>query len=164
MSLLDTLIGIFSSEEEQEAFQADPEGYLAQNGLGDITSQDITAEMPRVVESLQGNSGGGAQGGAASFDSSGNLSGAATGSAFYCPEGDAAFDRWETPDFRGALAQYPAHAPYNFSSYRNRPTAPYPTWYQLNGNITATVTALVEARKHSFPETKNRWKGTVCIA
>src|SRR5690606_5719370 len=73
MSLLDTLIGIFSDEEAQEAFQEDPEGYLAQNGLGDITSQDITAEMPRVLESLQGNSGGATQGGAASFANSGNV-------------------------------------------------------------------------------------------
>jgi hypothetical protein len=73
MSLLDTLVGIFSNEEDAEAFQADPEGFLAENGLGDITSQDITAEMPRVLESLQGNSGGATQGGAATFASSGNV-------------------------------------------------------------------------------------------
>lgn len=30
--------------------------------------------------------------------------------------------------------------------------------------ITATVTALVEARKHSFPEAQKLWKGQVCIA
>ncbi len=73
MSLLDTLIGIFSDEETNEAFQENPEGFLAQNGFGNITSQDIEAEMPRVLESLQGNSGGATQGGAANFAGSGNV-------------------------------------------------------------------------------------------
>ncbi|MGH9261220.1 MAG: IniB N-terminal domain-containing protein, partial [Acidimicrobiales bacterium] len=62
MSLLDTLIGIFSDQETNEAFQENPEGFLNQNGFGNVTSQDIEAEMPRVLESLQGNSGGATQG------------------------------------------------------------------------------------------------------
>ena len=73
MSLLDTLMGIFSDQETNEAFQENPEGFLTQNGFGDVTSQDIQAEMPRVLESLQGNSGGATQGGAASFGNSGNV-------------------------------------------------------------------------------------------
>jgi hypothetical protein len=73
MSLLDTLIGIFSDDDTQEAFQQNPEGFLNQNGFGNVTSQDIEAEMPRVLEALQGNSGGATQGGAASFAGSGNV-------------------------------------------------------------------------------------------
>ena len=73
MSLLDTLIGIFSDDDTQEAFQQNPEGFLNQTGFSNVTSQDIEAEMPRVLEALQGNSGGATQGGAASFAGSGNV-------------------------------------------------------------------------------------------
>jgi hypothetical protein len=73
MSLLDTLIGIFSDNSEHEQFSSDPEGYLNQVGLGNVTSQDIEAEMPRVLNALQGNEGGATQGGAASFAGSGNV-------------------------------------------------------------------------------------------
>src|SRR4029450_9655214 len=73
MSLLDTLIGIFTDQDQQEAFQENPEGYLNQNGFGNVTSQDIQAEMPRVLESIQGNEGGATQGGAANFAGSGNV-------------------------------------------------------------------------------------------
>jgi hypothetical protein len=73
MSLLDALIGIFSDNDTQQAFQENPEGFLNQNGFGNVTSQDIEAEMPRVLEALQGNSGGASQGGAANFAGSGNV-------------------------------------------------------------------------------------------
>lgn len=73
MSLLDALIGIFTNEDNQQAFQSDPEGYLVQNGFANVTSQDIEAEMPRVLEAVQGNSGGASQGGAADFSGSGNV-------------------------------------------------------------------------------------------
>jgi hypothetical protein len=73
MSLLDTLIGIFSDNDTHQAFQNDPDGFLNQNGFGNVTSQDIEAEMPRVLEALQGNSGGATQGGAANFAGSGNV-------------------------------------------------------------------------------------------
>jgi len=73
MSLLDALIGIFSDDDTQQAFQENPEGFLNQNGFGNVTSQDIEAEMPRVLEALQGNSGGASQGGAANFAGSGNV-------------------------------------------------------------------------------------------
>jgi hypothetical protein len=73
MSLLDALIGIFSDNDTQQAFQENPEGFLNQNGFGNVTSQDIEAEMPRVLEALQGNIGGASQGGAANFAGSGNV-------------------------------------------------------------------------------------------
>jgi len=73
MSLLDTLIGIFTDNSEHEQFSSNPEGYLNQVGLGNVTSQDIEAEMPRVLNALQGNEGGATQGGAASFAGSGNV-------------------------------------------------------------------------------------------
>jgi len=73
MSLLDALIGIFSDDDTQQAFQENPEGFLNQNGFGNVTSQDIEAEMPRVLEALQGNSGSASQGGAANFAGSGNV-------------------------------------------------------------------------------------------
>src|SRR5690606_23077531 len=73
MSLLDTLISIFTDNDTQAAFQEDPEGFLNQNGLGNVTSQDIQAEMPRVLSAIQGNTGGAAQGGAANFAGSGNV-------------------------------------------------------------------------------------------
>jgi hypothetical protein len=73
MSLLDTLLGIFSNSETHEEFQANPEGFLAAQGHGDVTAQDIQAEMPQVLQAFQGNSGGATQGGAASFASSGNV-------------------------------------------------------------------------------------------
>lgn len=73
MSLLDTLIGIFSDQETHEAFQENPEGFLNQNGLSNVTSQDIQAEMPRVLSAIQGNTGGADQGGAANFAGSGNV-------------------------------------------------------------------------------------------
>src|SRR4029450_3390286 len=73
MSLLDTLIGIFTDNSEHEQFTSNPEGYLNQVGLGNVTSQDIEAEMPRVLNALQGNEGGATQGGAASFAGSGNV-------------------------------------------------------------------------------------------
>ena len=38
MSLLDTLIGIFSDDDTQEAFQQNPEGFLNQTGFSNVTS------------------------------------------------------------------------------------------------------------------------------
>ena len=73
MSLLDTLIGIFTDNDTQEQFQSDPQGYLNHVGFGNVTSQDIDAEMPRVLNAIQGNEGGATQGGAASFAGSGNV-------------------------------------------------------------------------------------------
>jgi hypothetical protein len=73
MSLLDALIGIFTDQDSQEAYQSDPEGYLAQNGLVNVTSADVEAEMPRVLEAINGNQGGASQGGAADFSGSGNV-------------------------------------------------------------------------------------------
>jgi hypothetical protein len=73
MGLYETLLGIFTDEDTQESYQNDPEGYLNQNGFGNVSSQDIQAEMPRVFEAIQGNTGGATQGGAASFASSGNV-------------------------------------------------------------------------------------------
>ena len=73
MSLFDTLLGIFTDDDTNTEFNQNPEGFLNQNGLGNVTSQDIEAEMPRVLEALQGNSGGATQGGAASFAGSGNV-------------------------------------------------------------------------------------------
>lgn len=73
MSLLDTLISIFTDNDTRAAFQDDPEGFLNQNGLGNVTSQDIQAEMPRVLSAIQGNTGGAAQGGVANFAGSGNV-------------------------------------------------------------------------------------------
>jgi hypothetical protein len=73
MSLFDTLLGIFTDDDTNTEFNQNPEGFLNQNGLGNVTSQDIQAEMPRVLEAIQGNSGGATQGGAASFAGSGNV-------------------------------------------------------------------------------------------
>jgi hypothetical protein len=73
MSLLDALIGIFTDSDTQEAYQSDPEGFLAQNGLVNVTSADVEAEMPRVLEAINGNQGGASQGGAANFSGSGNV-------------------------------------------------------------------------------------------
>jgi hypothetical protein len=73
MSLYETLLNLFTDRESHEAYQEDPEGYLGQQGLQDITSQDIQAEMPRVLTALQGNTGGATQGGTASFAGSGNV-------------------------------------------------------------------------------------------
>jgi hypothetical protein len=73
MSLIDALIGIFTDADSQEAYQTDPEGYLAQNGLVNVTSADVEAEMPRVLEAINGNQGGATQGGAADFSGSGNV-------------------------------------------------------------------------------------------
>jgi hypothetical protein len=73
MSLFDTLLGIFTDQDTQEAYQQDPEGFLNQNGFGNVTSQDIQAEMPRVLSAVQGNSGGADQGGVANFGGSGNV-------------------------------------------------------------------------------------------
>jgi hypothetical protein len=73
MSLFDTLLGIFTDDDTNTEFNQDPEGFLNQNGLGNVTSQDIQAEMPRVLEAIQGNSGGATQGGAANFAGSGNV-------------------------------------------------------------------------------------------
>ena len=73
MSLFDTLLGIFTDDDTNTEFNQNPEGFLNQNGLGNVTSQDIEAEMPRVLEAIQGNSGGATQGGAANFAGSGNV-------------------------------------------------------------------------------------------
>jgi hypothetical protein len=73
MSLFDTLFSIFTDDDTQNEYNQDPEGFLNQNGLGNVTSQDIQAEMPRVLEAVQGNSGGASQGGAANFAGSGNV-------------------------------------------------------------------------------------------
>ncbi len=73
MSLLDALIGIFTDSDTQEAYQSDPEGFLAQNGLVNVTSADVEAEMPRLLEAINGNQGGASQGGAANFSGSGNV-------------------------------------------------------------------------------------------
>jgi hypothetical protein len=73
MSLFDTLLGIFTDQDTQEAYQQDPEGFLNQNGFGNVTSQDIQAEMPRVLSAVQGNTGGAEQGGVANFGGSGNV-------------------------------------------------------------------------------------------
>jgi hypothetical protein len=74
MELFDALLGIFNPESEtHNEYNNDPDGFLVQNGLGNVTSQDIQAEMPRVLEAMQGNSGGATQGGAANFAGSGNV-------------------------------------------------------------------------------------------
>jgi hypothetical protein len=73
MSLFDTLLGIFTDDDTNTEFNQNPEGFLNQNGLGNVTSQDIEAEMPRILEAVQGNSGGATQGGAANFAGSGNV-------------------------------------------------------------------------------------------
>jgi hypothetical protein len=73
MSLFDTLFGIFTDKDQNDAFQDNSRGFLNEQGLGDVTSQDIEAEMPRVLEALQGNSGGATQGGFANFAGSGNV-------------------------------------------------------------------------------------------
>ena len=73
MSLLDTLLGIFNDEDTHNEFNQNPSGFLNQNGHGNVTSQDIEAEMPRVLEAMQGNSGGASQGGVANFAGSGNV-------------------------------------------------------------------------------------------
>jgi hypothetical protein len=73
MSLFDTLFGIFTDKDQHDAFEDNSRGFLNQQGLGDVTSQDIEAEMPRVLEALQGNSGGATQGGFANFAGSGNV-------------------------------------------------------------------------------------------
>jgi len=73
MSLFDTLLGIFTDDDTHNEFNQNPSGFLNQNGLGNVTSQDIEAEMPRVLEAIQGNSGGATQGGAANFAGSGNV-------------------------------------------------------------------------------------------
>jgi hypothetical protein len=73
MSLLDALMGIFTDSDSAEAYQTNPEGYLAQNGLVNVTSADVEAEMPRVLEAINGNQGGASQGGAADFSGSGNV-------------------------------------------------------------------------------------------
>jgi hypothetical protein len=73
MSLFDTLLGIFTDDDTNTEFNQNPEGFLNQNGLGNVTSQDIQAEMPRILEAMQGNTGGATQGGAANFAGSGNV-------------------------------------------------------------------------------------------
>ena len=73
MSLFDTLFGIFTDDDTHNEFDQNPSGFLNQNGLGNVTSQDIEAEMPRVLEAIQGNSGGATQGGVANFAGSGNV-------------------------------------------------------------------------------------------
>lgn len=40
--------GLADADDDKRAgFEQDSEGFLNQNGLGDVTSQDIQAEMPR---------------------------------------------------------------------------------------------------------------------
>ena len=73
MGLFDALFGIFSDDDTRAEFEQDSEGFLNQQGLGNVTSQDIQAEMPRVLEAVSGNSGGAEQGGSASFAGSGNV-------------------------------------------------------------------------------------------
>jgi hypothetical protein len=73
MSLFDSLFSIFNDSEANEAYQENPEGYFNQNGFGNVTSQDIQSEMPRVLNALQGQSGDVSQGGAANFGGSGNV-------------------------------------------------------------------------------------------
>lgn len=73
MELYDALLNIFTDNSTRAEFEQDCEGFLNQNGLGNVTSQDIQAEMPRVLEAASGNTGGAAQGGLASFAGSGNV-------------------------------------------------------------------------------------------
>lgn len=73
----------------------------------------------------------------------------AINSAFYCPEGDASTDH-RNGGPSGINAAFPAHAPFNFVSYRDQPGTEYPTWYQLNSNITASVTVNDGPRANPF--------------
>jgi hypothetical protein len=73
MALFDALFDLFSNDQSQEAYQDDPQGYLNQNGFGNVTSADIQSEMPRVLTALQGQSGDVSQGGFANFANSGNV-------------------------------------------------------------------------------------------
>jgi hypothetical protein len=71
-SLYDSLLGLFGGDEEAQAsFAESPEGYFEQNGLLNVTSADIQAEMPRVLAAVSGQSGNVSQGGAANFGGSG---------------------------------------------------------------------------------------------
>ncbi|HET6729238.1 MAG TPA: hypothetical protein VFG96_07445, partial [Jiangellaceae bacterium] len=54
MALFDVLFDIFTNDESQEAFQNNPEGFLNQNGLSNVTSQDIESEAPRVFAAATG--------------------------------------------------------------------------------------------------------------
>ncbi|MEM8737920.1 MAG: DUF1559 domain-containing protein [Planctomycetota bacterium] len=83
------------------------------------------------------------------IDASDTQTSTATDSAFYCPEGDASTDH-RNGGPAGINATFPAHAPFNFVSYRSAANAPYPTWYQLNSNITAGVTANGGLRANPF--------------
>src|SRR5262245_31189513 len=73
MALFDALFDLFNNQNAQEAYQENPTGYLNQNGFGNVTSADIQAEMPRVLNALQGQSGNVSQGGVANFANSGNV-------------------------------------------------------------------------------------------
>jgi len=73
MSFYETLLGIFTDEDEHQQFEDNPEGYLNEHGYGDVTAAAVNQEMPRVLEALQGGSQFNSQGGFADFSGSGNV-------------------------------------------------------------------------------------------
>jgi hypothetical protein len=52
MSVVDVLLDLFRSEEEQAAFADDPSAYLESHGLEGITADDVLAAMPDVCAQL----------------------------------------------------------------------------------------------------------------
>jgi hypothetical protein len=52
MSVIDLLLDLFRSEEQQEAFAADPVAFLAEHAPDGLTADDVLAAMPGVCAAL----------------------------------------------------------------------------------------------------------------
>ncbi|HET9611262.1 MAG TPA: IniB N-terminal domain-containing protein [Acidimicrobiales bacterium] len=52
MSVIDLLLDLFRSEEQQEAFAADPAAFLAEHAPDGLTADDVLAAMPGVCAAL----------------------------------------------------------------------------------------------------------------
>ncbi|HEY3141010.1 MAG TPA: IniB N-terminal domain-containing protein, partial [Acidimicrobiales bacterium] len=63
MALFDFLTELWSDDDTLQQFQEDPQGTLNVNGFGNVTSQEIQEQMPRVLEATQGNQSVANQGG-----------------------------------------------------------------------------------------------------
>lgn len=51
-NLLDFLRDLLASEREQQTFAADPVGYLASHGFGDLTGEDVAEAVSVVAPAL----------------------------------------------------------------------------------------------------------------
>jgi hypothetical protein len=63
MALEDVLYTVMTDDEANAAYQEDPQGYLEEQGYGEVTAEEVEAAMPQVLERVEDSGVAQVQGG-----------------------------------------------------------------------------------------------------